>query len=269
MKKNILAGLALAGMLGAVPSLQAAESFQSDIALNKKISQILQDNPELIMDVLRKHSEEVLEIAQMGSNLRRKHNLELQWKKDLTEKKEVRIEGRPVLGNRNAPVRIVAFSDFTCHYCMQASQTIKDIMRKYGDKVSYVFKHLPMDEKGVGGKASEYFIAIAQQDEAKAWQFYDELYANRDRLLAGGEDYLKKTCKDMGLDMKSLQKDLQGKKVREIMKEDEEDAKKLGVEGTPYFLVNNLIVRGAMPKDLFDGAIDTALKNRSADSGGK
>ena len=39
------------------------------------------------------------------------------------------------------------------------------------------------------------------------------------------------------------------------------DAQKLGIEGTPYFLVNNLVVRGALPLDLFKSAIDMALKN--------
>ena len=40
----------------------------------------------------------------------------------------------------------------------------------------------------------------------------------------------------------------------------EQDAQKLGVEGTPYFLVNNMVVRGALPLDLFKGAVDMALK---------
>lgn len=264
MGKLYVIVILLGMLLHAATVSRAAENYMSDRELTKKIASILLANPELVMDVLRQHSEEVLEIAQIGSNLRRKHNLEIQWKKDAAENKSVKIDGRPVLGSKDAKVRIVAFSDFTCHYCMQASQTLKNVMDKYGNDVCLIFKHLPMDEKGPGGKASEYFIAISQQDEAKAWEFYQHMFANRDKLMAEGEDFLKKTSQDLNVDMKKLQKDLQGKKIRETMKEDEADAKKLGVEGTPYFLVNNLVVRGALPRDLFDSAVDMALKNGKA-----
>ena len=43
----------------------------------------------------------------------------------------------------------------------------------------------------------------------------------------------------------------------------QQDAQKLGVEGTPYFLVNNMVVRGALPLDLFKGAVDMALKQNN------
>jgi predicted DsbA family dithiol-disulfide isomerase len=43
------------------------------------------------------------------------------------------------------------------------------------------------------------------------------------------------------------------------MQEDEEDAKKLNVQGTPYFLVNNLVIRGALQENLFREAVNMAL----------
>ena len=61
--------------------------------------------------------------------------------------------------------------------------------------------------------------------------------------------------------MKRLAKDVHSKKVTDIIAEDQMDAQTLGIEGTPYFLVNNLVVRGALPLDLFKSAIDMALKN--------
>ena len=61
--------------------------------------------------------------------------------------------------------------------------------------------------------------------------------------------------------MKRLAKDVHSKKVTDIIAEAQMDAQTLGIEGTPYFLVNNLVVRGALPLDLFKSAIDMALKN--------
>lgn len=235
-------------------SAQAPSQAQLETALQK----LLQERPDIILEVLRNNSEAVLEIAQQGSNLRRKHNLEAQWREDMKKEKKVRLNDRPVLGNPDAKVKIVAFSDFTCHFCEQASKNIEILQKENPDDVALIFKHLPLDEKGPGGTASAYFVAIAQQSQPKAWDFYRAMYANRDKLLAEGDPFIKRTAQELGLDMKKLQKDLQSKKVKEILAQDQEDASKLGVEGTPYFLVNNLVVRGAIPLDLFRSAVSMA-----------
>lgn len=229
--------------------------------LPQLLEQLLRERPDLVMDVLRRNSESVLEIAQQGSNLRRKHSLETQWAEDMKAPKSVKLQGRPVLGPSDAKVRIIAFSDFTCHYCQQASHTVDAIMREYGKNVSLVFKSLPLDEKGPGAVAAAYFMAAAQQSEEKAWQLYKTLFANRDKLVADGEAYLKKTAEGLGLDMKKLNRDVHSKKIADSIAEDLQDAQKLGIEGTPYFLVNRLVIRGALPLDLFKGAVDMALRS--------
>lgn len=262
MKKPVfLAFLAFLFIFLALSLGNSQAAAISDADLQTAIKKLLRENPDLVMDILRQNSEAVLDIAQQGSNLRRKHNLEAQWKDDLSKKKDVRLAGRPVLGKPDAKVKIVAFSDFTCHYCAQASKTLDSIRKEYGDKVALVFKHLPLDEKGPGGLASAWFAAIAQQDEGKAWDFYRAMYANRDQLLAEGEPFIRKTAQGLGVDMKKAQKEIQSKKVREILAQDLEDGQKLGIEGTPYFLVNDLVIRGALPLELFKNAVDMALEN--------
>ncbi len=237
---------------------QAASIQVTEENLPQLLEKLFQERPDLVMDVLRKHSEAVLDIAQQGSNLRRQRSLEAQWNQEMKTPKPVKVEGRPVLGAKNAKVRIVAFSDFTCHFCQQAAGTVSGIMKEYGKDVSLVFKNLPLDEKGPASIASRYFLAVAQQSEEKAWKFHDALFADRNRLVTEGETFLKKTAQDLGVDMKRLAKDVHSKKVSDIMDEDQQDAQKLGVEGTPYFLVNDLVVRGALPPDLFKRAVDMA-----------
>ena len=244
-----------------VTPVQAAEQG-GEAALAAALEKLLRDRPEIIMDVLRNNSEVVLDIAQQGSNQRRKHNLEMQWRKDMQSPKSVKLENRPVLGPRDAKVRIVSFSDFTCHFCEQASKSVEALRKTYGDDICLIFKHLPLDEKGPGGIASAYFVAIALQDEDKAWQFYNQMFANRDRLLGEGEPFVKESAQKLGVDMKRLARDVRSKKVTDILAEDQKDAQKLGVEGTPYFLVNDLVVRGALPLDLFREAVEMARDNK-------
>lgn len=259
MKKRVL--LALIPLFFALAAPCQGQSSPEAISMERTLKQILKDNPDLVLDVLRQNSEAVLDIAQQGSNLRRKHNLEAQWQEDLKNHKEVKLDDRPVLGSRDAKVKIIAFSDFTCHYCGQASKVVDNLLKEYGKDVSFIFKHLPLDEKGPGGLASAYFIAIAKQDEAKAWDFYRAMYADREKLLSEGEGFIKKTAQKVGADMKKLQKDVHSKQVSEIMRQDQEEGQKLGVEGTPYFLVNDLVIRGALPSELFKNAIDMAKAN--------
>lgn len=111
--------LAMAATLFSGLVMASGESYSATITnetLTNAIEKVLQDRPDLILDILRKNSEAVLDIAQQGSNLRRKHNLEAQWKEDLKKPKQVRLEDRPVLGPKDAKIKMVAFSDFTCHF---------------------------------------------------------------------------------------------------------------------------------------------------------
>lgn len=253
--------IVLPALLALSQTFSPAPAMADDAGTRRAVENVLREHPELVLDILRNNSEVVLEIAQQGSNARRRRNLEAQWQQDMNNKKEVRLEGRPVQGNKNAKVRIIAFSDFTCHYCEMASGSVDSLLRTYGDDVSLVFKSMPSDEKGPSMMASKYFLAIGMQDEAKAWQFYKRMFANRETLTSkGGQDFIKKTMQELGLDLRKVGRDAESRKVLEMLREDLEDADKLGVEGTPYFLVNDLVLRGALPLDLFTLAIETAKR---------
>ena len=243
-----------------MPKMGLADSQPNEASLQKMIEKTLREHPEIVLDVLRSNSEAVLDIAQQGSDVRRKRNLEIQWREDMKTKKEVKLTGRPVFGSPDAKVRIVAFTDFTCHYCELASKTVDTLLDRYGNNVNLTVKILPLDEKGPGGKAALYFVALAQQNQEAARLFYKKMFANREQLLAEGEEFVKRVVKEIGVDMKKLVRDARSRKILDIMREDQDDAQKLGVEGTPHFLVNNLVVRGALPLEMFSVAVDMALK---------
>ena len=139
-------------------------------------------------------------------------------------------------------------------------QMLEDLMKKYGKNVSLVYKHMPLDEQGPGMLAARYFVAVAAQSESKAWKFYDAMYADRDRLLLEGQKFVDEVCDKLGLDKARLQKDAASDKTARIIAQDLDDAKKLKIDGTPCFLVNGLMVRGALSEPLFEAAVDIALE---------
>lgn len=260
MLRTLFIALLLALTLAATPVVPAPAQAASNEELKSALRDLLKENPELIMQVLRDNSETVLEIAQQGSNVRRKKALLAQWQADLTQPKKANLEGRPMRGPANAPVTIVAYSDFTCPYCQQAAGTMELLLANYKDKVRYVFKHMPLDSHDNARLAAEYHVAAGLQDGKKAWAFYETVFRDREKLTSEGEPFLKKAATEAGLDMKRLAQDIKGKKVKDSIEEDMAEARALNVQGTPYFLVNDLVIRGSLPLDLFSDAVDMALE---------
>ncbi len=252
--------IALAIVLALSTPVHATDSA----AQKQQLEAILRDNPQLIMDVLRENSEEVYMIMRQGSQKAQRAAIITQWKADLDVHKDVIFKNRLVRGNPDAPVTIVAFSDFTCPYCEQAAFTVNTLLKHYGKTVRFVFKNFPLASHEHARAASEYFVAATMQDQEKAWQFYDTVFANRAVLLADGENFLRGTAEALGLDVKRLVKDAQSTEVKARIDEDIKDAQELGFSGTPYFLVNNIVVRGALPLDLFSEAVDMALEHANS-----
>ncbi len=259
MKKTclLLLGLVMAAPVGFVSPAHSA----SDAEFTEQLQRILQERPDLIMNVLRANSEAILDIAQEGSVIKRRRNMEAQWRKDLKEEKNIPIADRPLWGDANAPVTVVEFSDFTCPYCAQAAATLGTLKKAYGNKVNLVFKHAPISANPTAIKASEYVIAAGLQSPELAQKLYENLFSMREELLDKGETFIKNQAKALGLNVQKLSKDARSKKVKTILSEDLQHAKDLGVEGTPYFFVNNIVVRGAISEDLFKAAIDMALEH--------
>ena len=104
-------------------------------------------------------------------------------------------------------------------------------------------------------------MAAGLQDAEKSWKFYDLLFSRREDVLNDGEAAIKRAALDAGLDVRRLSTDARSRRVREIIEEDMAEAARLGIQGTPHFLVNDLMVRGALAPDLFSEAVMMALDN--------
>lgn len=224
------------------------------------LRETLQKNPDLLLSVLRENSEAVLDIAQEGSNQKRHKALLNQWKAELNQPKKVDIAGRPFRGAADAPVTVVAFSDFTCPYCQQGAATMQKVLKDNQGKIKYVFKHFPLESTGIARMAAEYHVAASRQSPELAWRFYDLLFAGRAEVLKDGEPAILKAAEEAGLNMKKLAADVKKKDVRAEVDADVAEGQKLGVQGTPYFLINNLVARGALSSELFKEAINMALQ---------
>ena len=250
----------LSGGMLAVGPAQAAPSQD----MSAQLEALLKEHPEIILNVLKDHSEEMLDIVQQGSDKRRRSVLLRQWETEINQPKAVALEGRPVGGPDNAPVTIIAFSDFLCTYCHQAAYTVGSLMKRYPGKIRLVFKQIPKTQ--AGRIAGEWFIAAYQMDKAKAWKMYALIFDRQKQVEDDVLAAMRAVATEAGFDAKAVEAAVKSKakELDAIMAGDAADANALGFVGTPYFLVNNMVLRGALPLDNFIDAVDMALKNTAA-----
>ena len=230
-----------------------------DEQLAEALRRILRENPDLIMDVLHQHQDELLNMMQDAAEERRVKSMTDNWDKDAKEPKQINFTGRAIEGDKNAPVTIVAYSDFLCPYCKQAEDVVAEVLKAHPKEVRFVFKNYPLVKLHPNAEiAAKYYIAASLQDSGKAVQLHHLHFANQDRLAQGGETYLQDAAKELGFDVNRLAADAKGGKVAAMLAEDQGEARSMGIRGAPFFAVNNLLLPGAPDRDLLEQAVQKA-----------
>jgi protein-disulfide isomerase len=158
-------------------------------------------------------------------------------------------------GPENAPVTIVEFSDFQCPYCSRANESVAQVMKAYPNQVRLVFRHFPLEFHQNAPKAAE--AALCAQDQGKFWEMHDTLFANQKALEVPA---LKGYAKQLGLDTAKFDKCLDSGEKASIVATDMADGKKVGVNGTPAFFINGILLSGAQPFEEFKRVIDAELQ---------
>ena len=191
----------------------------------------------------------------------------------------VSVDDDPTWGPTDAKVTVVEFSDFQCPYCSRfVTQTYAQLKQQYEGKIRFVFRDFPLStihpwaEKGAEA-------AGCANEQGKFWEYHDAIFQNQTAItqtyttaaaaqpadanagLAAVVDTLKSTATDLGLDAAAFNQCLDsGTRAQEIQK-DYQDGVSYGVQGTPAFYVNGLLISGAQPFANFQTAIDAALQS--------
>ena len=137
-------------------------------------------------------------------------------------------------GAKNATVTLVEYGDYECPYCGEAYPIVKDIQKKMGDKLRFVFRNFPLsDMHPHAEEAAE--AAESANAQGKFWQMHDTLYENQKNLTQ--KDLLNYGEK-LGLDENQFATDLQNDTYEDKIQADLESGAESGVNGTPTFFIN-------------------------------
>lgn len=141
----------------------------------------------------------------------------------------------PVLGDMQAPVTIIQFSDFTCAYCRSQEEQIRQLMDEFPGKVKLIWKDYP--EKAAD--STSYRAAIAGRcaaSQGKFWQYHDLAFQSGDKLNA---DFFSSTAKKLALNMLDFNKCFKDNLPAKTVSDNMVEANALGITGVPFLFVND------------------------------
>jgi protein-disulfide isomerase len=158
-------------------------------------------------------------------------------------------------GPTDAKVVLVEYSDFQCPYCKEVQTTITQILRDYPNDVRLVFKHLPLEIHQFAFQAAQASFCAGRQ--GVFWPYHDALF-DADTLSV---ELLGSLAAAEGLDIDRFQKCLGSPESRTAVLADIAEARKLGISGTPTFLINGKILRGAVNLRELKALIEIELRS--------
>lgn len=172
--------------------------------------------------------------------------------------------GDVVLGDPNAPVTLIEYSDFQCPFCgrfySQTENLIKENYIKDG-KVKFVYRHFAF--LGPESRAAAEAVECAK-DQSKFWQYHDALF---DAELKDGQenngnlnrDLFVSLAQNLGMNTADFAACVDGGKYAAKVESDYAGAQSLGVRATPTTFVNDQKLEGALPYAQFKVIIDAEL----------
>lgn len=167
------------------------------------------------------------------------------------------------IGDPDAPIAVVEFSDFGCPYCARfARTTMPEIQRKFIDEGLVRWRYVPVTFGFAGGELMGVAAECAAREGGPEafWEVHDLFYA-RQVALRGGDARLRilDSLGELGLDRAAIDTCLDDPAARALLETHNQASQQWLVRGTPTFVVNGVPMSGALPLPFFERVFATML----------
>lgn len=166
----------------------------------------------------------------------------------------------PTLGDEDARVVLVEFTDPACETCAAFSPLVKRLMEKHPGKIRFVIRYAPFHQ----GADEVARILEAARKQDRFWETLDLLYRSQGSWIQHHQVVLDQVWVVLtlgGLDLERLRKDLADPRIGEIVAQDLADAETLGVRKTPGFFVDGRPLEPFGVEPLVE-LVETAVRER-------
>ena len=174
------------------------------------------------------------------------------------------LEGFPVAGNKDAKVQVVEVSDYTCGHCQRAHSAVKEIIKKYGDRIAFTQVNFALRPEGKSGAYVRGAYCAQKQSDDKFWTFHDKAFEktsvphdhsahghSHDANPTEDRNEVVEVAKESKLDMKKFESCLDSEEAKKYVSDTANSLGEQGISGTPVFLINNKKIGGGI-RDLED-----------------
>ncbi len=174
-----------------------------------------------------------------------------------------------VRGDPKAPITLVEYSDFTCHFCQKFfHDTFPKLLSEYIEtgKVRFVYRDFP---RGLGSPLRAADAARCAGEQQAYWPMHDRLFNSNGQF---SPENLNQIATDLKLKPEQFSQCLETHKYFPDIEKDLKDAGTLGIRGTPAFVIfptnvpddpNLILIPGAFPYETFKEEIDKLLNLQS------
>ncbi|MEZ2277639.1 MAG: DsbA family protein [Microcoleus sp.] len=218
--------------IGCSPA-QSAGGNPVDPKLKEQVLQIIRENPQAILESVQAYQQqqqETLKAAQQS------------FLQEMKTNPKSAIGDSPSTGATSQQIVLLEFSDFQCPFCARAHDSVKQFMAKHQDKVTLAYKHFPLTsihpQALPAAKA-----AWAAQQQGKFWEYYNALFEGQKQL---GEELYGSIAQKLNLKLDKFNSDRNSPAAEAAIGKDVQLAQKLGIEGTPFFIMNGKTFSGAI-----------------------
>ncbi len=143
-----------------------------------------------------------------------------------------------IIGNKNAPVHIVAFLDYQCPYCANIYPTLQQLVEKYPEKANLVIKHFPLRMHPYAEKAALASLAAGKQNKFKE---VSEIYFKNFKNL--NDETIKNLAQQAGVNIDKFNKDREDESLKKIINDDLSLGRRIGIRGVPAVFINGKAVK--------------------------
>lgn len=237
--KKFIAALALTALIAGPATAQTPAAAPTD-AERTKIEQVVKDllvkEPELVIQAAQRMQQREQEKQTAAASVGIKDS-----KKDLFEDSTSPTAGASA---KDAKITIVEFYDFNCGYCKKAHATTEQLIKE-DKEVRFVYKQFPiLGPTSLTG--AQY--AVAAHKQGKFVAFNNAVLELQEPVSVAALD---KIATDLKLDLAKLKKDAASAETKAKIDADLALGRKVGVQGTPGFIIGEKLYPGAMELGMF------------------
>ncbi len=172
------------------------------------------------------------------------------------------------IGPENAPVTVVEFADFQCPSCRMGAFVVHALQRAMPNDVRLVFRHFPLDP-ACNPEMKRSLHPVACQAAAMSWcafkqgkfaAVYEDLFENQQSLIPGPA--LVDRGIALGMEKASLETCMKSSEAMVALRDDIDEAVRLGIQYTPTLFINGYKIEGAQPAPILKAIAQELISRR-------